>query len=543
MKTVNPFLQAVSSHDSMTENGALAHSTTGDLLLDYFQRCGTYRERDIEKVASDISAIYGENPVLATMIVFYNRMVTRKVKGFAQSETVQKGQGNRDEFRKSLRYLALHHSNGFYKNLWLVPVVGVWKDLWHIDTINVFDRQHVLNLIKRGMECDYNKELLAKYLPRIRSNSNIKATTHKNIAYHHALNRLARDVTQMMGWSEKQYRKFKSSGKAHVFQQQITNQDYQNIDFNAIPGKALFQMTKQPSKNKQSFIDRHGLTDRYVQWIESKPVVKFTGYPHDLYRAINFSTIDMNHVQRITANKQFDGLLEKTRADGTSGLNENVWVAIDTSGSMGWNTIDNKGTRPIDVCVSLGIYFSSLNEGAFKDHVVMFDDNSYVKKLSGSFVDKCLQLQKTCAMGGTNFQSVIDEIVRVRRNNPQIPVEDYPTTLLVVSDMQFNSVSPIRSTDTITNQQAAQKKLTQVGLPPMRFIWWNLNVRSNTSQQAKLDDENVTLLSGFDPAIISIILGGKQEIYDETTKTMRKLNAYENMLKALDQEVLRNISI
>ena len=40
-------------------------------------------------------------------------------------------------------------------------------------------------------------------------------------------------------------------------------------------------------------------------------------------------------------------------------------------------------------------------------------------------------------MGSTNFQSVVDEIVRIRKSNPNIPLEDYPSTLLVVSDMQF----------------------------------------------------------------------------------------------------------
>ena len=45
--------------------------------------------------------------------------------------------------------------------------------------------------------------------------------------------------------------------------------------------------------------------------------------------------------------------------------------------------------------MSLGIYFSTLNEGPFKDHVVMFDDVSRVLKLAGTFTDKARQIATT----------------------------------------------------------------------------------------------------------------------------------------------------
>ena len=46
----------------------------------------------------------------------------------------------------------------------------------------------------------------------------------------------------------------------------------------------------------------------------------------------------------------------------------------------------------MNVCMSLGIYFSTLNEGAFHKNVIMFDSTSRVKQLSGSFTveaDSC----------------------------------------------------------------------------------------------------------------------------------------------------------
>ena len=135
----NKFLKAAYQFDTYTENGALSHSTTGSALLDYFSKCGTYRQRKAEEVAADISAIWDESPTLALKIIFYNRLITRQQKGFLATEKVQKGQGNRSEFRQAIAFLARYHSNSFYKNLWLVPVCGTWKDLWHEDLIDVLD--------------------------------------------------------------------------------------------------------------------------------------------------------------------------------------------------------------------------------------------------------------------------------------------------------------------------------------------------------------------------------------------------------------------
>ena len=42
---MNSFVEEITSNDTVTENGALSHSTTGDLTLDYFTKAGTYRNR------------------------------------------------------------------------------------------------------------------------------------------------------------------------------------------------------------------------------------------------------------------------------------------------------------------------------------------------------------------------------------------------------------------------------------------------------------------------------------------------------------------
>ncbi|MEL6636594.1 MAG: hypothetical protein AAFR05_07570, partial [Bacteroidota bacterium] len=80
-----------------------------------------------------------ESPQQTLRIIFYNRLITRQIKGGQSTEKVQHGQGNRSEFRRSLIWLARQHPTVLYRNLHLVPAVGSWKDLWHVDLLRELD--------------------------------------------------------------------------------------------------------------------------------------------------------------------------------------------------------------------------------------------------------------------------------------------------------------------------------------------------------------------------------------------------------------------
>lgn len=470
--------------------------------------------------------MWDENPRQAMKIIFYNRMISRKVTGFHESEKLQSGQGNKDEFRKSIKWVARYYPETLYKNLWIIPLIGSWKDLWHSDLIDELDTTYVYALVKRGIDCSYNRELIAKYLPRIRSKSNIYNERHKQ------LNSFAFGFCKYMKWSPVVYRKFKSSGKAHGFQQKMSKGLFHEISFNTIPGKALFQMVNNRGIDGKTTFERHYLNDSYLNWLNDQPVAKFTGFAYELASVVNHN---MSLAQKMTVDKQFEGLIQKSKDDGK--VQENVWCALDTSGSM---TARVANTTAFDICISLGVYFSTLNEGAFKDHVMMFDNTSKVKKLSGSFSDKIMQIKSSeTAWGSTNFQSVIDEIVRIRITNPQIPLSDYPTSLIIVSDMQFNATRG----NATTNYQVAMSKLREVGLPKIRIVWWWVTGRGQDFPST-IDDKNVIMIGGFDGSILSLLLGEEEIIISNEVRTNSEQSGpYAAMQKALSQEVLKLIQI
>jgi hypothetical protein len=518
---MNKFINTVTSYDSYTRNMAVSHSTTGNSVLDYFSKMSTYRDRPYESVAADVSKAWNDDPELTLKAIIYNRMITRRVKAFTwQTEDVQKGQGNRDESRKAWRWVTESHPEIAQANLGLFVLSGTWKDLWHEDLINVLDWDNVAEWVTHGLQSDYHRGLLAKYLPRIRKSKN---------DYHNSLNSFARHICSYLGWSERDYRKFKSSPEntAHLWQRQMSWGLWNSINFKTIPGKALFNMVSRKGRDKQTVLARHGLENKYLTWIQEQPVAKFTGYVYELFSKANKYNLPV--IEQHTYNKQFDGLVAKAEA----GIKGNVWCALDTSGSMGAIVAPN--VTALDVCVSLGIYFSALNTGPFKDHVIMFDSTSKTMRIGGSFVDKVRQITTaTTAWGSTNFQSVIDEIVRVRLNNPNIPVEDYPETLLVVSDNQFNPVGG----NTETNYEAAMRKLRAVGLNDISIIWWSVNSSYGQDYTNKVGDRGVTMLSGFDGAVISLILGGEPK-----TRKLSEMTPYDQMLVALDQELLNIVQL
>lgn len=537
----NQFLSNSTKGDTFTENMAVSNSSTGNVLLDDFSKSGSYRARDSKDVNIDSARLWAYSPIDMLKELFYLRMITRKVVGFFPTDEPQRGQGNRDESLRRLLWVAENHPKSFYQNLWLLPMVGSFKDLWTlmaIDVNNVVDHNKVFDVMGRGLSTPNVKDLVIKFMPQIRAKS--KILTNRGAI----MTELAREFAKYSGITEQEYRKLKVSGNAHKFQTYINEKMFDKLDFNAIPGRALSNLVSG------KFLQTHGLEQKYLDWLDTKPTAKFTGYPYELASKWSKNTSLIN---KHTINKQFRGLLELA-SEGTGAITGNIWCALDTSGSM-TSTVAGDITA-YDICISLGIYFSSLNTGAFKDNVIMFDDTSTKMQLLGEFTDKLDQIKnESTAWGSTNFESVVDEIVRIRKQNPSIPIEDYPTTLLVVSDMQFNpalrsgrfgyygDAHRLAENYNKTNYNTIMAKLQHVGLPAINVIWWQVTGHTKDFPST-IDDERTAMFSGFDGSVITTLLGGdvKEEI-DKVTGERVAIDPVESMTRALNQPILKQIKL
>lgn len=544
--TKNEFIKQniMGAGTSYTENGAVSYGSTGSELIDQFSKAGTARGRDISVVWDEQAKLWGSDPLNALRFPFYLRMITRKtnlLEDGESTEKVQKGQGARDEAFKRLLWIARFHKDEFYHNLWLLPVVGSWKDLWVLLSMDdTLDKEKFFEVIAQGINSPAHKDLVKKFMPRIRSNKVCTTDWAKKT------NQLAKDFANFAGWSMKDYREFKSTGKAHSFQRLICAKDYANLNWNTIPGKALLNLVSG------DFLKKHNLTASYIEWLKKQPVAKFNGYVYELGKKLPNSSYAfkcLSEAQKITIDKQFDGLIATAEKDGPA-ITGNVLCALDTSGSMGCAIQGTDGLTSLDVCLSLGIYFAELNKGAFHNTVAMFDDTSRLKTLKGqTFSDRWYEItNSTVAWGSTNVLSLVEMMVNTRMKRPDIPLEDFPQTLIIVSDMQFNRTGRYYSNSRrdpvaeATNYEEMQRIL-RTAFPKewvdnLRIIWWYCAGREGSSHDvpATMDMPGMYLFSGFDGAVISLLLGN-QEV-DEKTGEVKQLSMEEAVLKALSQEVL-----
>ena len=231
---------------SFTENGAISYGSIGSELMNQFFKAGVARGRSYSDVWRDQAALWNENPELAIRFPFYLRMITRKTDVMGKStDKVQRGQGARDEAFKRLLWVACYHPAIFHGNLWILPVVGSWKDLWTImsmaredemPTLFTLDENRIFSLIAAGINNEHTKELIKKYMPRIRSDKQCTTSWAKST------NDLAKAFAKFVGWSYMEYREFKSTGKAHAFQSTICGGMYDQINWGAIPGQALLNL-------------------------------------------------------------------------------------------------------------------------------------------------------------------------------------------------------------------------------------------------------------------------------------------------------------
>lgn len=526
-----------------TENGATTFLTSGKAIIDQFSHAGTAIGRPIKTVFAEQSELWDEDPEAAIRFPFYLRLITRKVKVSEEkkTDTVQKGAGLRDEAFKRILWVAYIQPQAFRRNAWLLPIVGSWKDLWTLmlldmENLNRLDRGFIFSIMAAGLDDATQCDLIRKYMPAIKSTEKCKTERAKN------LNVLAKTFASFLGLSAKEYRKMKASGTAHDFQKLICARAYADIDWKTIPGRALTHLISG------KFLDNHGLTQDYLKWVMSQPTVKFTGYVYELGMKLDAMghNLSMNSTPSraaalYTINKQFDGLIDLAKQD-QGGIKGNVLCALDTSGSMMSQISGTNGLTSYDVCVSLGIYFSELNEGYFHNTVAMFDNTSRVMKLSGTFSEKWEAIRRaTTAWGGTNFMSLVELLVAERKKHPSIPESEFPQTLLVVSDMQFNPSGYYSRRDEreATNQEAARALLRTVFsnefVDNFNFIWWYCASRSGAGHDvpATMDQGGNYVFSGFDGSVVTLLLGGEeQDKPDGTPLTM------EDMVnKALSQEI------
>lgn len=526
-------------------NGALKLTSTGDPFVDQFGLISQYRQlRPYSSISKDMQELWNIDPMYTLKLLFYIRLITRKVKFFNGTETskVQKGAGLRHESFMRMLWLAVNHSETFYKNLPLFITIGSWKDIiqlmsydlqYHGWDNKVLDFDKISDFILAGLENPNTCNLVKKFLPTIKARSKCKTLesqadtiigkflAHKLFGDGEFSPKLHSNNSYCL------YRKLKSSGTAHEWQQMISRSQF-NIDFSKVHGRALALLVSG------NYLRNHNLEKDYEDWIKKQPIAKFTGFVYELFKGLNLNS---PFYKKYTIDKQFENLIQ-TAKEGS--FESSFIVARDTSGSMSSN-VKGLNISSNDVAKSIALYFSYLLKGKFANSYIEFDRKTELKYWEGnSPSDKYLR-NTSCAYGNTNFLSIATLFIEIYKHTP---IEKFPTGLIAISDGEFDSYGKDKCKTTF---QLFKDRLLKAGFPKdyvdnFKIVLWDIpntfysNEEIRPKFESYADTPNFFYMGGFDPAGITFLLGG--EVNKSIPKTPREL--FE---AAMNQEIMDYIQM
>ena len=162
------------------------------------------------------------------------------------------------------------------------------------------------------------------------------------------------------------------------------------------------------------------------------------------------------------------------------------------------------------VALSLGLYFGERNTGIFHNHFIEFSSRPQLIEIKGkTFAERLEYLCTFNEVADTNVEAVFDLILDAAvRNN--VPQEELPETLYLISDMEFNAC--VRNAS-VSNFASAKRRFAEHGY---RLPSDCLLECCEPEQQSARDKERARRCPGFRMYAASVFHGGKAETFPLT---------------------------
>ena len=453
------------ANKTYTENGSVTYRSTGRDCLDLFATIGALRRESEQEITARFLRAYAEDPDLAMKILFYGR-------------DVRGGLGERRVFRILLRWLAVSKPESVVRNLPYVAEYGRWDDV--LVLLDTPCRAEALALLKQQFDADLaalssdgDVSLLGKWLP------SVNASNDETI-------RAAKQIANAFGLSDRDYRKTltKLRAQIRILENNLRERDY-TFDYSKQPSKAMFKYRKAFLRNDA---ERYGA---FMQRVSTGEVKLNTGalYPYEIIE----KAYHCDDAERLSLDATWRALADYTQ-------DENALVVADGSGSMYW------GGKPMPAAVaqSLAIYFAEHNRGAFRNYFITFSMNPRLVEIKGrDIVDKARYCETFNECANTNIQKVFELVLNAAVRN-RVPQKDLPSTLYIISDMEFDSCAAGTS---LSNFEYAAKLFRQAGYRLPNVVFWNVSSR-NQQQPVTMNEQGVALVSGCSPRIFSMVMEG-----------------------------------
>ena len=498
-KLLDSLKQEQNSQRTVTAKGAGAHATmvtgTNDAehVLDFYANVGANRGNAQRSHQAWLKALAG-HPLLAVRALFY----LRDPRG---------GVGERDLFRYFFMQLAEQNDAMAASLVRHIPEFGRWDDLTMFFSDKSFaacplTTNAAVSLattqLAEDMQSALNGEavsLCAKWMPSWKTSS--KATRTKAVWF-----------AGRLGMSLGKYNRTLVTLRQaiRIIETKISNGEWSNVDYNTIPAKAHMIY-------KDAFM-RHD-SERYSAWLaslsnpDSGNSIKATSLmAYEFAAKYGVSSGWSFHIPKYDAT--LEAQWEQLIADALVDLDDmdeelNALCCVDNSGSMysagyhGGNSLDSN-MSPATIGNSIALYIASVVQGPFHNVYMTFDDDAKIKFLPDSNLkDKLNHLFGEVWKGGTtNVQSAYMTLLRHAVKN-DVPEKDMPNVIVILSDMQFDSVGYGRNRAK-TIMEDMREKYANAGYKLPVVVYWNLNGYAKT-HPVKADEHGTITISGFNQAI------------------------------------------
>lgn len=469
---------------STTANGGASLKSTLNPLVDMFFMIGSLRGKDLGQYKTQFDAAYAANPTLALQMILW----ARDIRG---------GAGERNTPRELLKYLEVKHPEEVLRIIPVLSEFGRWDDLLIFKT----KAAKALAYSKIAEALTTGNGLCAKWMPRIykfkknaQGTIEMGTTANKNRA---ANNQIARELMSVMGLNERKYRKLLSSLSNTVEQKMCAN-EWDGIEYGKLPSVASSRYLPAFMKHDEA---------RYREYLEqlTKGEAKVNAgalFPYDVLKNL----ARRSYYDRITDEQKKLGVAQWDALPNLLGDNQ-ILPMVDTSGSMGVQ-IAGTSLTVAEVAVSLGLYVSTKQTGAFKDMWLNFSTRPKLKVLPAGGIDvKAADLLNGHGSdwdGSTNVEAAFDLVLSTAVKQ-QVPQDEMPKVLMIFSDMEFDSSGGRQWNKTAF--QTAKTKFERAGYELPTVVFWNLNARAGNNP-VRFDEANTALISGFSPNVIPAILSG-----------------------------------
>jgi hypothetical protein len=433
------FVDAMFSNDSLTNNGAVTHSTAGIDCLDLFFLAGASRFMSEEDILKAFTRAYREDKNVALKILFW----ARDARG---------GAGEKRFFQVIMRSLLVSDPEAYEQLAIYIPTFGYWKDIFIIER----PTEDTLNWLSIQLKENENANLLAKWFPR---------KGEWFVGMHKYLGMNAGKFRRML------------VNMSNTVEQMICANMWETIQYSKVPSVA-------GKRYAQAFHKHDGI--RYASYIsdvmEGKEKMNASVlFPSDLVHEVTVGSRNTN---------AYDAMW-KSLPNFMEGCNERILPVCDVSGSM--------MGQPMEVSIGLGLYISERNEGPFKDLVLTFSDDPQFHKIEGNTLsEKVFNLGR--ANWGMNtdliktFNLLLDRAVAGK-----VAQEDMPTKLLIISDMEFDQACGSRTNFDIIKAAYAQWGYEMPGI----IFWnvngrlGNVPVKANTPNTALVSGYSPSILTSI----------------------------------------------